>query len=58
MENEGSINEDGSINFSLISEQTGDFVFYIKAEAKGGEIHWTEEALTFTSECGPESAKI
>ena len=58
MENEGIINEDGSINFSLLNEQKGEFAFYIKAEANGGEILWTEDALTFSSECGPESAKI
>ena len=52
------INDDGSVNFYLNDEKIGDFPFYIYAEANGGETLWTENEVTFTSECGSSSAKI
>ena len=55
---EGAINEDNTVNFYLKEEKKGEFPFWVKAEANGGEILWTENEVTFISACGATSAKI
>ena len=56
---EGVINSDeGTITFSLNQEKDGEFSFYIKVEAEGGEYIWTTFNSTFIVQCGPLSAEV
>ena len=52
-----SLIEEGQVKFELLENQITSITYYLKVTAEGGEVNWSEEK-TFTTQCGPESARI
>ena len=49
--------EETTVTFTLDTEKTGTFTYYLKVTADGGEIFWSEQK-SFATQCGSESAGI
>ena len=48
---------DDSVSFELVTEETGEYNFFLRIEAEGGEV-FTSEQKTFVSSCRDQSAGI